>query len=492
MVIVIVTRSDLRNESLMAEEAFALSPISARPAMPNEADYDAIREAFMETSRGRWFLSEYAKRNRNADTRMVLDAVARIEQNLAAQKQNGGPSIAESLVAIRAIVGEARAGVARAIVGLENEAVLAAAHDGARIIREVSWTLRECGADIRICNLLDTQVTAIDAGHRLVAEIDGAAVTAAFDGLLDRIHDLAGVARESRDDARRADRDEPASPIADGEMPEAAARPHAERVADVHAPAAMTEPAAAIAQEAPAEAGLTIVTAAETDEVEFVEAQDMQSGNAAEAAVSVDQPSFVQPSFEAAEEPAADVDAMLDLVAMEMSAPQPPEPGELEAAAAAAQAEAEQAAAASLIAGEPSEIESLAAAVAAPHDAADADSSIAATAPSIDVASFEIGERDDRLDTPQPMADASMADASMSASGMTHAVAPAMAMAATSEAAPAMAPPAMAMAAPAPASPSLGAALLASGLIGHPIQSRSDVLAPLRRMSQAEKVAFFS
>src|SRR5882757_5656366 len=70
----------------MADEAFALSPISARAAMPGEADYDAISAAFMETSRGRWFLSEYAKRNRNADTRMVLDAVARIEQNLAAQK----------------------------------------------------------------------------------------------------------------------------------------------------------------------------------------------------------------------------------------------------------------------------------------------------------------------------------------------------------------------------------------------------------------------
>ncbi len=41
----------------------------------------------METSRGRWFLGEYAKRNRNADTRMVLDAVARIEQTIAAQKQ---------------------------------------------------------------------------------------------------------------------------------------------------------------------------------------------------------------------------------------------------------------------------------------------------------------------------------------------------------------------------------------------------------------------
>src|ERR1700759_1867266 len=71
----------------MANQAFALSPISARANLPSEEDYDAIREAFMETARGRWFLDEYARRNRNADTSMVLDAVARIEETLAAQRQ---------------------------------------------------------------------------------------------------------------------------------------------------------------------------------------------------------------------------------------------------------------------------------------------------------------------------------------------------------------------------------------------------------------------
>ena len=70
----------------MASQAFALSPISARASLPSEEDYDAIREAFMETARGRWFLDEYARRNRNADTSMVLDAVARIEETLAAGK----------------------------------------------------------------------------------------------------------------------------------------------------------------------------------------------------------------------------------------------------------------------------------------------------------------------------------------------------------------------------------------------------------------------
>src|SRR3954471_11091850 len=99
----------------MADEAFALSPISARAAEPGEADYDAINAAFMETSRGRWFLSEYARRNRNADTRMVLDAVARIEENLAADRNAAlDHRLPEALQAIRHALAEAKTAAAQA------------------------------------------------------------------------------------------------------------------------------------------------------------------------------------------------------------------------------------------------------------------------------------------------------------------------------------------------------------------------------------------
>src|SRR6266545_842335 len=128
-------RADLREEFDMADEAFVLSPISARAALPCEEDYAAISEAFMETARGRWFLGEYAKRNRNADTSMVLDAVARIEQSLAAQKEEGlaaqreaaaaaadnslaEANLAEALSAIRDAVGAAQASAAEALDGL--------------------------------------------------------------------------------------------------------------------------------------------------------------------------------------------------------------------------------------------------------------------------------------------------------------------------------------------------------------------------------------
>ena len=158
----------------MANQAFALSPISARASLPSEEDYDAIREAFMETARGRWFLDEYARRNRNADTRMVLDAVARIEETLAAQKQPPPPVVddrlPEALIAIRSAVEKATGSGSPPSIGLRLEENLAPIRKGARIIKEISWRWREIGADGRICDLIDSQVAAIDTACAQLAE----------------------------------------------------------------------------------------------------------------------------------------------------------------------------------------------------------------------------------------------------------------------------------------------------------------------------------
>ena len=193
----------------MADEAFALSPISARAAQPSEEDYDAISEAFMETSRGRWFLGEYAKRNRNADTRMVLDAVARIEQGLAAQKpeppDNG---LAEALAAIGSAVEEARTTASAALDGLALEAALAPVRKGIRVIREISWRWREIGADGRICDLIDSQIGAIEAGCDQISSSDPrAALGAAFDLIsqeLDKFSDREAASQGVEDAASRA------------------------------------------------------------------------------------------------------------------------------------------------------------------------------------------------------------------------------------------------------------------------------------------------
>ena len=155
----------------MSNTAFALSPISARATSPTEADFEAIREAFVETARGRWFLEEYTKRNRNADTALVLDAVARIERTLEAQKElkaeepqaPPAPDLTETLAAIKAIITAARDGAASVLSGAPMDEALAPTRKCARVIREIAWGLRESGADGRICSLLDSQVDAINA-----------------------------------------------------------------------------------------------------------------------------------------------------------------------------------------------------------------------------------------------------------------------------------------------------------------------------------------
>ncbi|QFU16145.1 hypothetical protein [Microvirga thermotolerans] len=58
-------------------------PDEEPPVTFGPGDYEAIEAAVMETTRGRWFLREYARRNRTADTEAVLAAVARLEKKIA-------------------------------------------------------------------------------------------------------------------------------------------------------------------------------------------------------------------------------------------------------------------------------------------------------------------------------------------------------------------------------------------------------------------------
>jgi hypothetical protein len=178
----------------MADEAFALSPISARAARPDEADYEAIREAFMETARGRWFLGEYAKRNRNADTRMVLDRMARIEQTLETFQQSTPDSrLAEILATISNVVDEASEVAASAVAGFAIDDRLAPIHRGVRILKEISWRWREIGAESRICDSIESQVEAIQDSCSQLAKVNArAGFTAAFGLMRTTLEALAG------------------------------------------------------------------------------------------------------------------------------------------------------------------------------------------------------------------------------------------------------------------------------------------------------------
>ncbi|QDL98581.1 hypothetical protein FLL57_15250 [Rhodopseudomonas palustris] len=510
----------------MADEAFALSPISARPAMPSDADYDAIREAFMETSRGRWFLTEYAKRNRNADTSMVLDAVARIEQTLAAQKQAQSDSAAETLAALRAVIGEARANVARAVAALDDTATLAAAHRGSRAISEVAATLRECGADSRICDLLDQQVAAIDGGHRLVAAIDRTAIEAAFDRMLQHVAAISGAAPDAAAPEPAPAAATPASatdtmpaPVAELQQPApqaAAAEPPAP--SDVPPQPVSSQPVSpqslptqslppqpdalqAVAPAAEAETGFTVVTGTAADELEFVEPADETTATDAPTATAAPAAELEVAAAEVAEleTPAvtgritqqsdaedlldevvaldaegSEDDAMLDLVAREMSAPDVSAPYRPEdnayAAAAASTAE---------------EIES------------DIVALQQALSEEIELAPEPIARGDAPPSVDDPFAAPPEAEPAFDPVGEIGEAAPLVASAEPIAVHSAAAPVAIATAAGAdevtPAAPtSLGAAAIASGAVAAPPPMRSDALVPIRRMSQAEKIAFFS
>src|SRR6266851_1555974 len=102
----------------MSEEPFAVSRTSPAPA--GRGDYESICAALMQTGRGRWFLEEYAKRNRSADTHLLLAAIERIETVVCAERnrqaQQGFRSdlleMAKAITRTRAEVAEIRSDAA--------------------------------------------------------------------------------------------------------------------------------------------------------------------------------------------------------------------------------------------------------------------------------------------------------------------------------------------------------------------------------------------
>src|SRR6266480_7567479 len=144
----------------------------------SDADYEAIEGAVMETARGRWFLAEYARRNRNADTTMLLKALDRIEAAMRGERSvdsvdrirfdlvEMSKAIARTKTEIAAIKPDAEhhGKFGEASVELDSvvQATEAATSDilaCAERIQEMAWTLREQGVDAAVCDLLDVKAT---------------------------------------------------------------------------------------------------------------------------------------------------------------------------------------------------------------------------------------------------------------------------------------------------------------------------------------------
>jgi hypothetical protein len=126
-----------------------LAPILA--GLPDEADYDAVHAALMATERGRRFLTEYADRNRHADTAMIVGAIARLE---AALRGEGAPraDAAGDLMEIAAVVDRIQAAIA---AGTSPAPDVAAAIER---LSDIAFMLHERPVEATLCDGLDAAV----------------------------------------------------------------------------------------------------------------------------------------------------------------------------------------------------------------------------------------------------------------------------------------------------------------------------------------------
>src|SRR5262249_23591409 len=131
---------------------------------------------------GRWFLTEYARRNRNADTELILAALERATASMGERRPSASPgeqlridlvamakAIAETrreIAAIRPDDGDNKGTLSEASEELDSTVqptaratsdILAAAEQ----VQEIAWTLRERGADGEACDALDRRATDI-------------------------------------------------------------------------------------------------------------------------------------------------------------------------------------------------------------------------------------------------------------------------------------------------------------------------------------------
>ncbi|MEM1287321.1 MAG: hypothetical protein AAGH60_03110 [Pseudomonadota bacterium] len=161
----------------------------ALPPAPTQDDYDAIAAAVMETERGRWFLAEYARRNRHADTEKVLDALgslqSRWDKAFETRKPDTKQADASNALLSRDVIdlAEAITQVKREVRELggadsgsdhfnsatsELEAIVQQTEtatseilEAAEKVQEVLWTLREEGANATQCDIIESKIIEI-------------------------------------------------------------------------------------------------------------------------------------------------------------------------------------------------------------------------------------------------------------------------------------------------------------------------------------------
>lgn len=155
------------------------------PAPIRVADYEAIEAALMESARGRWFLAEFARRNRSSDTNVLLDAITRLETVVMRERTPtpGSDVIRRDLIEMSEAIARTRREIAairppEGLPGGEGRGLVSATEEldaiveatetatsdilgAAEEIQETAWQLREKGVDEAACDRLDQRATDI-------------------------------------------------------------------------------------------------------------------------------------------------------------------------------------------------------------------------------------------------------------------------------------------------------------------------------------------
>ncbi len=156
---------------------------SVTPPSPiRDVDYDALESALASSLQGRWFLTEYLKRNQPAEFASLREALTKLEHSILQPDAAPVPSsdgLRRDLIEMSEAISRTRREIASikpsddedsqlltatgeldAIVSATEKAtsdILEAAED----VQEVAWLLREKGTEDAACDRLDERATEI-------------------------------------------------------------------------------------------------------------------------------------------------------------------------------------------------------------------------------------------------------------------------------------------------------------------------------------------
>lgn len=206
-------------ERILADETTALA--RSKPHYLDE-DFETIHEAVLETARGRWFLQEYARRNRSADTGMLLTALARIESATGGGVAGGSapaPLPDLQLLELRDAIALTKDNLAA--LGAKSHAIRSGDFAGvaaavgnlaARLratferLQETAWTLRDRDGAASLCDALEAQAREIVHVSGVLDEVGAGAVL--MGDLLNEVEDRVGAmiaqASQERDGLERS------------------------------------------------------------------------------------------------------------------------------------------------------------------------------------------------------------------------------------------------------------------------------------------------